>query len=323
MIEEINNISLRLTVLTPCHALILQYTQTMTDCVMKVHAFRLYQNGVADIDAVLRHINGLSYEHRLLEVLGADVRMEFAKETHSGWLLDFSLARHDGPGRVGRDRPIESFELDEDDGFGEETAAYLKKRTLFCAVQYNHFGPKARHIQGYLGQFAREISHTPTTSSEDQCSVVAAPVLRDGAAERLRQKSIIRKLEFKAYMPEAQDTPTCRTLTAFLDVPIASGARTIEVGISAGRERGASLSLTSIKQFVNNALGLGGDLVKLKVRAKYDEDSPSELLDFVAERLEKEFRVEPDSVSRRYGQNERWNCVKMAYDQWERDGELR
>ncbi|CAO3453857.1 hypothetical protein [Azospirillum argentinense] len=290
---------------------------------MKVHAFRLYQNGAADIEVVLRHVRGLPYEERLRTVYGADVRLEFAEEARSGWLLDFSVARRDGPGRIGRDRPIESFELDEDDGFGEETAAYLDKTTLFCAVQYNHFGPKARHIQGYLGQFARVVSRTPATAGDDQCSVVAAPVLRDDAAERLMRKTIVRKLEFQVHVPEAEGAPARRTLTGFLDAPITSGARTINVDIAAGREDGATLAVAPVRQFVSDILGLGGDLAKLRVRAKDDEDSPTEPLDFIAERLEKEFRVVPDPVSRRYDRNERWNCVARAHEEWARDGELR
>ena len=216
---------------------------------MKIYAFKVHSNGRANIEQTLRRASGLTIDQRLRTCNEKVIRLEVCNETTFGWNLDFSLIRHDGPGKAAVDREIENFELSEGEGFGEETAAYIDKNSGFMTIQYNHFGPKTGLIRSYLSRIARECAGmSPGDDDDDQCNFIMAPVLRGNAANRLMSKAIIKSLKFSVYVPELDDNQggARQGLSTLLNVPITSGVRQISLDISAGSGTKSSLAITKI-----------------------------------------------------------------------------
>ena len=122
---------------------------------MKIHAYKIEPRGDISLDQVLRHINEIPFEERLRTVSNGDIRLEIGNRAGNFWTLDFGGIRPDGPGRASATMPIADFDMNADEGFGQETAAVYNVATGFMALQYNHFGPRHARIQGYLFRFAR------------------------------------------------------------------------------------------------------------------------------------------------------------------------
>ena len=99
--------------------------------------------------------------------------------------LDFTQRRvQNGPGHSRRGQLTADFDLGEDAGFGEQTAAILSS-DHYMAVQYNHYGVRPSAIATYLGRFL-----------PDGAFVVLRPVLTDDAFARLQRSHKQTRLDF-------------------------------------------------------------------------------------------------------------------------------
>src|SRR5207248_1807943 len=92
-----------------------------------------------------------------------------------------------GPGRASRRQAIEGFDLQNDQGFGEETAALYDAQRGYLLVQYNHFGVRPGSMQQYLSMF-----------NQNAARAYEFRVKLDETSElRLAQKHILKKITFK------------------------------------------------------------------------------------------------------------------------------
>lgn len=294
---------------------------------MKVHAFRIVPRGNISLDAVLNHLVALPLPARLRTVFGVPMRLEFGnKRGNRYWLLDFGLIRHDGPGRASANAPIQDFDLQPDEGFGLETAAYFDTRSHFMTLQYNHNGARARRIESYLYSFERALAGQPEGDErpDDASGFTFVPVVKPEAANRLQNVGIVKSIDVSFYLPGllAQHAQQRRSLSALLDTPILGDAERVRLHVAAGQRRGASLRVQNVIRAVRDLLPMREQLYDLNVTAKAHEDAPSEPVDFLEARLEADMPILV-GPNRRYGRDERFAALQQTHEIWSANGLLR
>ena len=285
---------------------------------MKIHAYRVLQAGPVSLAEVLDHIHGLPLDQRLVDISGVPLRVEDARPGQNIWAVDVAAIKHDGPGRASIDAPIEDFDLQEEEGFGHETAFYFDASSQFLTLQYNHFGPRIARIQNYLYGFSRRLAGEGLEANQYGFGFI--PVLKADAAERLSHMGIVKNIEVSFYVPGvlAQSNGERQSLNSLLDNPLVGSAEKIRLQLSAGRARGMSLAVTHVHQLITDLLGARDDVYDLNITAQETEDSSKEPVDFIEARLEADIPVA--RVGRRYGRTERWAALKQAYDIWTTNG---
>jgi hypothetical protein len=291
---------------------------------VKIHAYKVVPRGQVSLDQVLDHINGLALGDRLRTVSEGDIRLEMGNKAGQLWVLDFGGIRPDGPGRASATAPISDFDMTADEGFGQETAAIYNVATGFMALQYNHFGPRYRRIQGYLFRFARAVAGlTEDIPESNDHGFTLSAVLKTDSVARLNQADIVKNLEVSVYLPGIAviDENRRRSLSAILNHPLFGNAEMFTFQLRAPRHRGASLNLAAVRQFCGELLGLGDEVGALQVSVREAEEDPSEPLDLLEARLQADVPVE--RAGRRYGRNERWAALRQTLEVWAANGQLR
>ncbi len=283
---------------------------------MKVHAFKVdKQDDSAPLEDVLVLVERqANLRERIRIIRNSEIRAEAVEQRDGVWLMDFVRIRTDhGPGRVSRDAEVEGFDFDDEEGFGEETAALFDPATGYILIQYNHFGVRAASIADYLCAFNEAANNLYTFKPK-----------YDGDVERrLLNQGITRKVAFTLDVSKmsAQDRQRGEALSEAISYGRDSGADKIKVEISVSGDRNRSLAekarnaITSLQ----NIMGQNPEAVtKLEVAGKEDRDAITEVLDLIGHRLSVEFsdlQVGPDL---RYPREERWTALLRARNGWHR-----
>ncbi len=292
---------------------------------MKINAYKVVQRGEATLPQLLHHLSGLDHEHRAAEVQGSTMKLEEVQvDQHGVWRLDFTKFRLYGPGRASLSRPIAAFELEEDESFGEETAAVFWPKTGYMMIQYNHHGPRFAAIESYFHQFSIALrAQQAAAPAAESTGFGVVPVLRPDSAVRLERMRILSKIEFTVFVPGAlaMESQTRPSLNSLLDNTVVQSAQNVTIEVSAGRNRGAALVLEPAKQLINDLLGVRDEVSQLRVTGQQDEDAPREPIDLLEARLQADIPLVrgPDH---RYGRAERWAALDQAYDAWIGSGHL-
>jgi hypothetical protein len=184
----------------------------------------------------------LPLDQRLIDLSGTKLRIEEAVSGGNLWSVDFATIKHEGPGRAAVDAPIEDFDLEDQEGFGHETALYFDASTQFLTLQYNHYGPRIARIQSYLYHFARKLAGDGLDTIQQGFGFTA--VLKADAADRLNHMGIVKNIEVSFNVPGvlAQPDNERQSLNSFLNNPLVSSAEKIRIQLSAGRARAGSLA---------------------------------------------------------------------------------
>lgn len=204
---------------------------------MKVHLFRVRtMDGAEPLVDLLTRIKADALDARLRRIGYHEMRMESivapgeAGNDSPYWLLDFTKLRFEhGPGKISRGAPIEGFELEDDEGFGEETAVLYDPASNYLILQYNHNGPRSGTIEQYL------CSYEDAVVGKYSFLIV----LDETANLRLAQKDIIKKVQFKVAAPRITNAQLNGNvpLGRVLDMANNLDGETVEIIISSGRGR--------------------------------------------------------------------------------------
>lgn len=261
----------------------------------------------------LRHIHGLPVDQRNRDRNLDHIRLEALREQRELVFADFIKIRmHHGPAKAGLETPVQGFDLESDEGFGEETAMVYDPKTGYAVVQYNHHGSWPSAIAEYVGLFV----HTSPTL------VDFVPKLDAAVHAKIRRASIVKKLTL-AIAPKAlsdDDYAQQAGLTSGIrEIATQSNAERLEITISARRARSGSLNihLQSLSQWIRRLGGGAGDSPILTARATASEDerSPSEVLDLIEHRVTSEAELTP-GPDKRYPLSARWNALEVAFNAW-------
>lgn len=284
---------------------------------MKVHAFKVNRiDGSNTLENILAMISAeTNLRERIRMVNRTEVRVETVEKRKGLWLIDFIKIRTDhGPGRVGRDVEIEGFDFDDDEGFGEETAALYDSSSGYILIQYNHHGVRAGVIADYLSAY----DGTAANVYEFK------PKYDDDVERRLLQQGITKKVVFTIDVTKmsAGDRKTGLPLSEAISFGRGSGADKIKVEISvSGTDKQRGLKERA-RNSVNSLLEIVGQnpdaVTKLEVSGKEDRDSVTEVLDLIAHRLSVQINDLPTDAGLRFPREERWKALIRAKNGWSR-----
>lgn len=283
---------------------------------MKIHAVKITENGVRTLREIAEHLHSQSFEDR--NAPESDVRLEdanFGGREHI--FLDFAKRRHGhGPGRMGRNRPLQEFEMEADDTFGEDSALVFHEPSGYAAVQYNHHGPRIRSICEYLTAIDLGLG------VRGGFGFSAAQVLKPDAYDRLHHLDIFKEISFAIVAPGAmeRDLRLGRSVGQILDAPMPGGTQLISVSLRAAAGRDSTLARDDVMNVVRD-LRLMGENVKRAVVKGKREDRQSDQIDLVEEFLTAEVDVQPGR-GQRYARNERWMALERTLRTWLRDNDL-
>lgn len=287
---------------------------------MKIYLYRINLRPKSkSVEAVLAEINALELSQRNQEHNGEKLRLEHFEERGGLIYADFVKLRFDhGPGRVGENEAITGFDLEDNEGFGEETALVYCPATGYAAIQYNHYGPRHALIEDYLrlmGGSAFDAEILPKYDEELQ--------------NKVRSMTLYRKLELSICPRNLTESDYRRgvPLKEAIELSKNSGADNVEITLSVGRGRNSHLTNRTIKRIIDWVMGRvntgnhDGVLTKCKLTARKDEAESSELLDLLAQRimLEREVIAGPD---RRFPRQNRYNALEISYRSWEANLDL-
>lgn len=281
---------------------------------MKVHAYKVeFTDGSQPLEEVLQQIeNEQSLRERIRLINQVELRAESIAQQDGLWLMDFVRIRTShGPGKVGRDSEVEGFEFEEEEGFGEETAALYDPTTGYILIQYNHFGVRAGAIADYFSAYDGTENNLYTFK----------PKYDEDVERRLLNHGITRKISFclDVTRMSEQDRQRGRPLSEAIDYGRQNGADKIKVEISVQGERNRSLAQGALDGLaaLRSILGQNPDAVtKLEVSGKENQDSVTEVLDLIAHRLSVEFNDLVLGADLRYPRDERWRALTRAKNGW-------
>jgi hypothetical protein len=281
---------------------------------MKVHAYKVeFTDGSQPLEEVLQQIeNEQSLRERIRLINQVELRAESITQQDGLWLMDFVRIRTShGPGKVGRDSEVEGFEFEEEEGFGEETAALYDPTTGYMLIQYNHFGVRAGAIADYFSAYDGTENNLYTFK----------PKYDEDVERRLLNHGITRKISFclDVTRMSEQDRQRGRPLSEAIDYGRQNGADKIKVEISVQGERNRSLAQGALDGLtaLRSILGQNPDAVtKLEVSGKENQDSVTEVLDLIAHRLSVEFNDLVLGADLRYPRDERWRALTRAKNGW-------
>lgn len=283
---------------------------------MKIKPYKVTTPNGVDLSDILESIEQMSLDDRIEDTTTTRLRLDNERKTRAGvWFLDFLKFRTAGPGKASDKNPTVDFDLAPDEYFGEETAALYDSGTDNFILQYNHFGPRSGAIETYLNIMADRWAGKRT-------EIELVPVLREDATERLDSAQLLKKFEFKLYLPGIRTRPQGRrkSLNQIVDNRLVSSAETISIQITAARSK--SLLSAEVRRYVSEMLGIRDDVTQLVVLAKQDEEAPSEPIDLLQAQLMLDIPVELEGNKGRYDLNRRWAALSEAYQRWRDDGQL-
>lgn len=260
---------------------------------MKVHLYQVMgYNNTQPLAQTLEEIRGTRLESRLRLIGKQELRMEkiYAPKmngnTSDYWLMDFTRLRFDhGPGRASRTTPIAGFDLQDNEGFGEETSALYDVRRGYLLVQYNHFGVRSGLIKEYFSQFAQGVVRVYDIF----------PKLDESSEQKLAQKQVLKSVTFKVAAASISQRQRSAGVSVDRALELSNhlNGQSIEVTISAGRSMNTMLSrgrvMATVRQ-IQKLVGVDDDgapvVSKLEVVGKATADSISEPIDMLTPKLE-------------------------------------
>nr|WP_320125956.1 DUF6731 family protein [uncultured Shewanella sp.] len=281
---------------------------------MKIHAFKVNTvNQSVPLQDVLQQIaNESIISKRIRSINSSELRAEFVTQDNGLWLIDFVKIRtNHGPGKVGRNTPVEGFNFIQGQGFGEETAALYDPVSGYMLVEYNHNGVRAGLMADYFSYYDQTVANMYSLLAKFDHDV----------ERRLQGKGITKKISYTIDISKmtAQDRQAGLALTSAIEFGTANGAKKITVEISAGGDKRSGLlgragdTLAQLKGLVGRD---DGSVTSLKVSGKDAADSAPELLDLLGHRLTKEFTDLTLGVDLRYPRDDRFNALKRAMVGW-------
>lgn len=118
---------------------------------LKIHLYKIDQDGSTGIADILSELYDRNQDRRIQIVNGYPMKMEELDRPSNGlYFANFCKQREVGPGKSSKENSTVSFELGDDESFGEMTAVLLTKDRKHILIQYNHYGVRATSIAGYL-----------------------------------------------------------------------------------------------------------------------------------------------------------------------------
>lgn len=286
---------------------------------LRVNLFKLREgDDSSPLSDLLELIDAHTLEQRTRKVGYQYYRLETIEGPHgprSYWLLDFCKLRYDdGPGRASRVAATKSFDLAEDEGFAEETAALYDPDSGFLAIQYNHHGPRSGVIATYLSAYDHEIVNDYEFMLQ----------LNPDAQARLDNKKIFSKLQIRvapALLSKAFKRKNVAVVTTLEKTQELYQSDYVAVTVGLEARSNASLSLQRwLNAFKEMATDERKAVDTLVISGRDDAGASLDPVDLINEKLEYEYRdIELDD-GRRLTWESRRSALVRSYNGWRKQG---
>ena len=247
---------------------------------MRIHFFTIeVENSPDDLPAVFERLRESPLADREKEINNKPVFLETCDQGRNGsYELNFTQRRvQNGPGYSKRGEFTTDFFLEEDAGFGEQTAA-IWSESGHLVVQYNHYGVRISTIREYLQSFLRPNPDGifPALSLDPVVATDAYVRLRN-SREQTRFKCAI-DVNRLAMAADANDVP----LQSLLQLGNETNAGKVTLTLTLGHgPRGRSL--LGIREFVDR-LRRNNLADRIEVNARNNVDGRIEVLDLLEQR---------------------------------------
>ena len=251
---------------------------------MKIH---LYKNepdrSSQSLLNTIKQISGMSLRQREKVVREKIIFLEDFKEMSAGgfYAVDFTTRREDnGPGYSVSGKETKDFPLENDAGFGEQTAFFYHLEKEYLAVQYNQYGPRAANIAKYFSEFS--------TDDEEPDNFDWKPVFDDNVMQKLQRSKSKTKLSYKLDMSSVSKEMSREIGIEYAyDLWKKYDAAIIEITVSLGREERGK-SIRDVFSAVRNIRRLNDSVKRLQAQVKVDDDSNAEILNLLDHQWVKE-----------------------------------
>lgn len=295
---------------------------------MKVYGYRAVQRGPRALEELMNRLAAAPLEQRNFDGVASGLRLETVSSYGDFVFADFAAKRGGhGPGRISPTSEIADIELAEGESFGEDTGLVYHPSSRYLAVQYNHHGPKLSRISDYL--YAADLSYGglrepgPGEVVGDYCGYRFGTVLRRDSAARLARMAIVKTLEFEVSVPgiDVADRDAGRSLIQAVTDPLPEGVETIKVTIQTSKDQGGRIERNGVMRIVDEVKNIGGALRGAMVRGKIAENSLTENIDLIEERLVADALVNAGR-GLRYSRQDRWNALHRRLVTWLESGDM-
>lgn len=282
----------------------------------RVHLFKLVQDeDLTPLDALLRSAQLHPLDSRVRKLGTQEYRLEVIEPPTDKipfWQLDFCKLRYDGgPGKASRDTPIESIDLEDGEGFAEETAVLYDPGRGYLAIQYNHHGPRSGAIAEYLSIF------DPDQVNQYEFHLQLNP----NAQARLDGKKVFTKLEIKvapAKLTKAFKKANIALSTALERDQQQFGGDYVTLTVGLENRSPASLKLQKWISAFRQMAGSEHEAVStLIISGRDDANGTIDAVDLIAEKLETTLSDVGMDAGLRYVRGDRWRALARAYNGWQ------
>lgn len=229
------------------------------------------------------------YEDRIVEIFGYPVCLDQLASSSNGKVHGlFIKVRMDGipPKANIKTGEKHAIELDDDEGLGEDTVFIFDPSLNVLVLQRNRIGVTP-------SQFSRYI--------HDNCDldgdIRLAPILVEGAYQRLAQFGVFRKLRVRVsplvsneiFRGQGHSVSKLADLSQEFQSPV------IDVSFGMGRAKKGSLLPAAIKEMIDSLLYIRDQntqaVTNLEITGKDDDDSDTNFIDLIEERMVEEADV--------------------------------
>lgn len=292
---------------------------------MKIRAFRIHQRGVRTLLEVVQWLEARPLADRQFGGQN-DLRLEISRPGQRVLWLDFAHRRYGhGPGRIGRNTPIQDIDLNAGEHFGEDTGVVVDMQTGYAAVQYNHHGPKAGAIEDYLRSVDMAIAGARPADviNPDRFGFDWSIHLTPEGFERIRNLGIYREVLLKINLPSAQQIQTGRgqSLSEVLDQIVPDGTETVTLTMKAAAERNSALGDDGVRGILTDVRRLGDSVKRAVVKGRRAADAPIEEIDLIEEQLSRDVNLRL-ARGERYAREDRWVALRDTLELWSQTQQL-
>jgi len=245
-------------------------------------------------------------DQRNLFIKDIPVRLQICDQRPAGITADMVRIRMNAlPAKASLGGVIAPFDLDDDEGIGEETAFYYNIPKRIAVVQRNKFGVSVPLIAHYF------------TVKTGMGTLVFDPIFETETMVKYASMQNVRK--FEVAIAGKQNPQIFNGLGAGLsstvDMIQALQAPCVDITISMGYERG-SLVTQSVKAVADALLAIANNspdqVKKIKITGSSNDEEQAALLNLLEDRMVETIDV-PEDANRRLSYQSRISAVMQAW----------
>ncbi len=260
---------------------------------------RAKQLSFADAIAAVKR---LPLAQRERHIKPKDRRLEAISQEGNLALMNLTTCSYSGPGRIKSGLESKSFELDDDESFGFETAMLYDAQRHYLFLETGQGGMAAGATAQYFAGFAGR-----------GAAYDMIPVVDSDAAARARRCRQFRKLEMRIALGQAGEMDRQAGLGALEAFSEGLGAGIVDISVNVGPDRAGSLLPEGVRALFDRIGGDGDAIKKMRVTARENDGDPIEIIDLLQHRERRERMLGVDPDTRKIPIEARWMALRAMH----------